>query len=359
MSNAEREMNLFPERRQRKNNSHENEMRTNTSQYFEHSRSSEKQVTGEKDEIENGTSRSGRQTVLSFGSNGNLKAKMPLINPVSRSDAQRKGLKEVAEETLSLLPGLLATRPDVGKEGFLCKGSDVGALDPTFSPRLPATKIMVVDADTIDAALALSASSSASRSVCILNMANAELAGGGFKHGARAQEEALCYRSSLFFTLKPRYYPIPEAGAIYSPKVMVFRESQKDGHDLMDLRDPAALPVVSAVSVAAVCLPSLVTTTGGRKTYRSDKDRKLMMAKMRVILRTACRNRHRNIVLGAFGCGAFANPAEEVAVMWKVVLQEQEFQAGWFEHVLFAVMDIPGSNNFRIFRQALEGLKVG
>ena len=359
MSNAERVVNLLPERRHHKTNSHENETRTNTSRYFERSKSSEKQVRGEQDETENETSRPGRQTVLSFGSNGNLKAKMPLVNPIARSDAQRKGLKEIAEETLSLLPGLLATRPDVGKEGFLCKGSDVGALDPNFSPRLPATKIMVVDADTIDAALALHGSTSPSRPVCILNMANAELAGGGFKHGARAQEEALCYRSSLFFTLKPRYYPIPDVGAIYSPKVLVFRESQKDGHDLMDLRDPATLRVMAVVSVAAVCLPPLVAAGSGRKTYRNDKDRKLMMAKMRVILRTACRNRHRNIVLGAFGCGAFANPAEDVADMWKVVLHEQEFQAGWFEHVLFAVIDIQGSNNFRVFRQVLEGMKVG
>lgn len=359
MSNAEKGVNLFPEKRHRKSNSHETETRTNTSPYFEHSRSSEKQARGEKDDDEQERGKSGRQTVLSFGPNGNLKANMPLINPISRSDAQRKGLKEVAEETLSLLPGLLATRPDVGKEGFLCKGSDVGDLDPKFSPRLPATKIVVIDADTIDAALALHGSTSASRPVCILNMANAELAGGGFKHGARAQEEALCYRSSLFFTLKPRYYPIPGQGAIYSPKVLVFRESQKDGHDTMDLRDPATLPVIAVVSVAAVCLPPLVTTGSGRKTYRSDKDRKLMMAKMRVILRTACRNRHRNIVLGAFGCGAFANPAEEVADMWKVVIHEQEFQSGWFEHVLFAVMDIQGSNNFRIFKQVLEGMKVG
>ena len=355
MESSQNEIDLFPERRHRKSNSHE----ISTSRYFEHSRPSEKQMRGEKDETENERRRSGRQTLLSFGSNGNLKARMPLVNPVSRSDAQRKGLKEVAEETLSLLPGLLATRPDVGKEGFLCKSSDVGALDPRFSPRLPATKIMVVDADTIDAALALRGSALASRPVCVLNMANAELAGGGFKHGARAQEEALCYRSSLFFTLKPRYYTIPEEGAIYSPKVLVFRESEKDGHDLMDLRDPASLSVIAVVSVAAVCLPPLITTGSGRKTYRSDRERKLMIAKMRVILRTMCRNRHRNIVLGAFGCGAFANPAEEVADMWRVVLLEQEFQAGWFEHVLFAVMDIQGSNNFRVFEQVLEGMKVG
>lgn len=83
-----------------------------------------------------------------------------------------------------------------------------------------------------------------------------------------------------------------------------------------------------------------------------------MVAKMRVILRSAIRNRHRNLVLGAFGCGAFANPPEEVAGMWASVLQESEFQAGWFENIVFAVLDTAGSDNFRVFESALDGLQI-
>lgn len=60
------------------------------------------------------------------------------------------------------------------------------------------------------------------RPVCILNMANARWAGGGFRNGSLAQEEELCYRSSLSFTLKLKYYPMDEYDAIYSPNVVIF-----------------------------------------------------------------------------------------------------------------------------------------
>ncbi|RMD39498.1 hypothetical protein DV735_g5633, partial [Chaetothyriales sp. CBS 134920] len=244
-----------------------------------------------------------------------------------RQDSQRDSLAKVAAETLQLLPGLLATRPDVGQNARLFRAADVDPISSSISPKLGGTRVRVIASDTIDAALTLTTPGHPYSPVCILNMANEIHAGGGFKRGALAQEEALCYRSSLFFTLKSNFYPIPAKAAIYSPHVLVFRESMKDGHDLMDLREPSKLPVISVVSVAAICRPGLFMASNGRQVYRMAKDKELMMEKMRVILRVANRNRHQRLVLGAFGCGAFANPPEEVADMWASVLQESEFQA--------------------------------
>ncbi|RMZ89855.1 hypothetical protein DV736_g2914, partial [Chaetothyriales sp. CBS 134916] len=233
------------------------------------------------------------------------------------------------EEVLETKPkSLLATRPDVGQDAKLFTDSEVGPLSPNFSPKLRTTRVRVANSDTIDAALSLTTQGSPDSPVCALNMASTIHAGGGFKRDAFAQEEALCYRSSPFFTLKTKFYPTPAKAAIYSPQVLVFRESMKDGHDLMDLREPSRLPVVSVVSTAAICRPGLLKSPGGRQVYRTAKDKELMMEKMRVILRVANRNRHRKLVLGAFGCGAFVNPPQEVADMWAGVFQEPEFQMG-------------------------------
>ena len=304
----------------------------------------------------------GRQTILSFDS-GHLSTKRALRNPIPRSDPARMGLAEVAAETVSLLPGLLATRPDVGKVGELYGPQDVAHTRSLTSPNLPSTTIVVVDADTIDAALAVdihtpqSTSSKSAQPVCMLNMANAETAGGGFKHGSKAQEEALCYRTSLIFTLKHRYYPLPDEAVIFSPNVLVFRDSMSNGNKLLDLRVPAELPVLSVISCAAVRKPPLTQDANGTKTYAKARDRELMPKKMRMILRTCMVTGCRRIVMGALGCGVFANPPREVAEMWKEVFEDKEFK-GWWEAVVFAVLDGGNDDNLKVFKKVLEGMKV-
>ena len=132
-------------------------------------------------------------------------------------------------------------------------------------------------------------------------MANPQHGGGGWLRGALAQEEALCYRSSLSFTLKRRFYPLPPLGGIYSPTVVVIRESLADGHaELDDVQAaPERLPVVSVVSVAALRDPDVTVTGEGEKTYKSTRDRETMKEKMRGVLRCAAVRGHRRVILGA------------------------------------------------------------
>ncbi|EER39855.1 conserved hypothetical protein [Histoplasma capsulatum H143] len=287
--------------------------------------------------------------------------------------ARRKYLSSIAAETTALLPNILATAPHAPPKGYLYAPPNPPRLSPRFCPNLPPTAIRIHDADTFDTAIGLAECSKYitikdKKPVCILNMANANNAGGGWKRGALAQEEALCYRSSLSFSLKLRYYPIPEVGAIYSPTVLVIRANMDEGeHKLLDLEQPDKLPVVSVVSVAAPCLPEVRTRevpgVGIRQVYKDPADREIMKEKMRVVLRTATVNQHRRLVLGALGCGAFENPKEEVADCWGEVFQEREFSGGWWESIIFAVMDDrdegkDGDGNFGVFYKRLDGVFV-
>ncbi|KAJ9652774.1 hypothetical protein H2198_008001 [Neophaeococcomyces mojaviensis] len=344
------QVNLYPQKRRKP----ADEMEIDTSPYFKLSRrTTETDESQSQASQQNSTSKTReRQGVLSF-SDGKLLTKKPLVNPIGRDDSRRKSLKEVAEETWTLLPGLLATRPDVTNDSFLCRKE---TLDPARCPKLKATRVQVIDSDTIDAALSLTQCSA--KPVAVLNMANAQHAGGGWAHGAMAQEEAICYRSSLAKTLHRKHYPIPEDAAIYSPTVMIIRESMKDGHELLDFRDPSQLDVISVISCAAICQPFLKKDAHGYPTYRNQKDAQLMLEKMRVILRTAIRNRHRQVILGALGCGAFANPNQAVADMWLTVLQEVEFQGGYWKDLIFAVLDGKKDDNFGVFHDTLDGLVV-
>lgn len=123
---------------------------------------------------------------------------------------------------------------------------------------------------------------------------------------------------------------------------MIVRKSNNENYRWLDVKKPESLPVVSAVSIAAIENPKLLDS-GDHVTYKDPADRELMKDKMRVILRVAAYNKHRKLVLSAFGCGAFHNPREEVANCFAEVLKEKEFQ-GWWETIAFAIMTPPGKS---------------
>ncbi|KAL8747696.1 MAG: hypothetical protein Q9184_007563, partial [Pyrenodesmia sp. 2 TL-2023] len=206
-------------------------------------RTLDRQAHDEVAERQNTNSRDGRIDLYT-SRRANLKAP-PSLPSTKRSVL----LAAVAEETKDVLPGLLKLTPDTPPTGELIKPDTLFPAFKSDCPNLPKTRIRVLNIDTLDAAIRLSSlttstvAESSTPAVLVLNMANAEHGGGGWLKGAIAQEEALCYRSSLSFTLKRRFYPMPDRSAIYSPTVVVIRESLAKGHRLLDLSHPAKLPV--------------------------------------------------------------------------------------------------------------------
>lgn len=59
--------------------------------------------------------------------------------------------------------------------------------------------------------------------------------------------------------------------------------------------------------------------------------------KMRMVLLAAALGGWTHLVLGALGCGAYANPPDKVARYWREVLEEPIFQ-GRFKLVVFAIL---------------------
>ena len=228
--------------------------------------------------------------------------------------------------------------------------------------------IKIVNDDSFNVAISLARSKgNTSGRVAVLNMASDISPGGGWLKGAKAQEEALCYRSSLALSLHRSYYPFRQRQGLYTPDVVIIRSDMESGHKLLvpdvDAKD---LPVVSVLSIAGLRSPRTKTMrgntlTGGvyeRHVYADPASRELIKDKMRLCLRMAAQRNHGQLVLGALGCGAFRNPKEEVANCWLEVLQEAEFQGGWWEKVCFAVYDRRNEGNFETFDNILGGIEV-
>lgn len=209
-------------------------------------------------------------------------------------------------------PSALKAQPDDSKASP--KDSTIGADAP---------RLILQAADTLTVAHRLLENPDTGRMdlgnkearVGILNMASPLSPGGGFLNGAGSQEEYLCMRTTLLPSLKDEFYRLPELGGVYTPDVLVFRD---DAGDDLEKKDRW---FVDCVSAGMLRFPDVsVDEETGRGSYALAKDRELVQQKMRSVLRMFQAKKVRNVVLGAWGCGAYGNPVGEVAAAWKRVL---------------------------------------
>jgi uncharacterized protein (TIGR02452 family) len=198
----------------------------------------------------------------------------------------------------------------------------------TVKSALYTPTIEVVNETTAQAAVRLM--NEGKEHIVALNFASARNPGGGFLAGAIAQEEDLCRCSGLYSCLKskPVFYNenILSEGQyytdniIYSPEVPFFRND----HNIL-LEQPFLLSIISAPA------PNL------RDVENVDEDEliQVLYARALKILKIAAKNGHKNIILGAWGCGAFGNDPTTVSMIFSEVLKDVPA----FEHVCFAVYD--------------------
>lgn len=284
----------------------------------------------------------------------------PKILPYARKAALRKqAAKDTLEKAKEIVDAYLGDWPSTMKFSHQTTKS-LDTIEPHRRLKFATTQVKVINKDTLDAALALENARDimeieSRRRVVVLNFANAYTPGGGWLNGAQAQEEQICYRSTLGHNcLLPEFYPMKADEGLYSSNVLILRENEERGFSWMWIDTPEKLPMVSVISLAATQNPSLDAT---KTKYKNQSERTLMEDNMRSILRVAAIHRHTRLVLGALGCGAFLHPPGEVAGCWVRVLQEKEFK-GWFEVIVFAVLDKKDGVNFPTFKEALHNLEM-
>lgn len=186
------------------------------------------------------------------------------------------------------------------------------------------TKILVLNEDCLKTAFDYK-----DENPIVLNMANRQHPGGGVESGAGAQEECLFRSSNYAEALYPlrNCYPMDRNfGGIYSPSVTIFRGLEENGYPF--LKEPFT---VSFVAVAALNNPLVID-----EKYAKSVERQGMVNKIRTILGIAAKHDKKVLILGAFGCGAFHNPAKEVAKIFKEELESETFK-NRFEKVIFAI----------------------
>ncbi|CAF2937552.1 unnamed protein product, partial [Rotaria sp. Silwood2] len=248
---------------------------------------------------------------------------------------------------------------------------------PISSP-LSLTEVKVVEDDCLYVYATLTAEGY--RPV-LLNMANAETSGGGYRHGAAAQEENLFRRSDIYLSLdaelddthrtkrywctndakeklleaNDKIYPIQEFGAIYISGITVFRDVEDKGYALLE--DP--LYNVNVIALPAYQQPEL---KHNNEVLLTGKYAAGTRKKIENFFAIAHKHGHDSLILSAFGCGAFKNPPFHIALLFKSVIEQY---AGYFKTIYFAIIDdhntgnrLNRNGNYKPFKDILDGLNV-
>ena len=185
--------------------------------------------------------------------------------------------------------------------------------------------------------------------VLVMNFANAHCPGGGFLFGANAQEEALCRTSTLYSSLTSKnaheMYKYNNSHAsrvesdymLLSPYVVVFRDEKCNL-----INDPKTLGVVTLPApnrhgAALLASERLIEDT--------------FLRRIRIMLLVAMKHGYKNLVLGAWGCGAFGNSPKKVAKYFYDVIVSEGY-GKCFDEICFAIYGKEDSANLIEFKSA-------
>ena len=193
-----------------------------------------------------------------------------------------------------------------------------------------------------------------------LNMANAYGPGGGYVEGCAAQEENMFRRTDCHFSLMPaemnhsRSKYIPEMSALINaeegrvyldtecPRFCIRGSEDRHRQDLGYpwLASDEIFPFYE-LRAAAVDL-----------RFRGNFDERETLRRVCAQLDTLIDAGVRHAVLGAFGCGAFRNPTERVAAVYRHAI---DTRADQFDVIAFAIFHAGyGPNNFKPFYAAFS-----
>jgi len=239
------------------------------------------------------------------------------------------------------------------------EGEKIDLGNPRFSSTL---NLMVSKEKTVEAARKYA---KADKKVCILNFASSVSPGGGVVNGSQAQEESICRVSTLYFALSDKntagkfydkHWELIHQGQfnrrntddiIYTPGVTVVRD---------DSNDEVELPENEWYQIDVItCAAPDIRSVGDETEYNPGENGlyREFVKRWKCILSAGAKHKADVLILGAFGCGVFANPPKLVAEAFCEAVKGFE---KYFETIEFAVYN-PGENNvnYDAFRDVMYG----
>ena len=202
--------------------------------------------------------------------------------------------------------------------------------------------------------------------IAVLNFASATNPGGGVKTGSSTQEESLCRCSTLYPTLTQNwlwqcYYQknrdahgnLHTDACIYSPGVTIIKTDEIFPERIKE-KDWVTVDVISCAAPNLRRRPSNAYNSdyGAPTTITTADLYKLHLKRAKHILHIAAANKADALVLGAFGCGAFANDPQVVAKAYRDALKDYKRYFRYIEFAVYCRAD--ETENYDAFQRALH-----
>lgn len=169
-----------------------------------------------------------------------------------------------------------------------------------------------------------------STNVTVMNFASRHSHGGGYRKGARAQEEDLCrVMPALYASISRIKYPYPTDSVLITPDLEIVRDSLK-----YKMLHPGRVRTVGVVSAAAQNL---------RFEEFDEKVTRRKLANIYCAVKTHL-PKTDTLILGAFGCGAYGNDPN---VMSKIMNDVNLEYGGHFKNIVFSVPEGVNTKEFK------------
>ena len=207
--------------------------------------------------------------------------------------------------------------------------------------------------------------------IAVLNFASATNPGGGVKTGSSAQEESLCRCSTLYPTLvqdwlwrayykknKDAHDNLHTDACIYSPQVIICK-TDEDYPNRMPEKDWVSVDVITCAAPNLRQRPgNMHNPAAGAKPVSVTPEElyTLHLNRAKHIMHIAAAHSVDTLILGAFGCGAFANDPNVVARAYKDALTDPRTHYGsYFKLIEFAIYcRAHETENYDAFKRAFQ-----
>ena len=248
------------------------------------------------------------------------------------TDARRAATAEGAEAALTLDPADLGERI------------------------APSTDVRVISADTMEVIKQVHAMYPDSKIAC-LNMGSEYRPGGLWKTGFSSLEELLFIRTTLSASLEDYLYPIKSYECIYTKDVIYIRNDMDEGFRFLAPKERFRFDVVTTcgTNLKRIRYEGNVKIKDDPLPFTEDI-RVATLNKIRTVLYACAKNGADVLVLGALGCGSYANPPHEIAALFKQAIQEY---AGYFKNIYFSILNRKNSRSPENTASVFAGTLVG
>ncbi|GAB5412116.1 MAG: hypothetical protein ChlgKO_12300 [Chlamydiales bacterium] len=199
------------------------------------------------------------------------------------------------------------------------------------------TSIEVVEGDSLDRAMR-----EEGKALFVLFGSPGEPGGGFLSERHNGQEEQVCRRMELAGLMEycknyiqmqePELYNLRER-SLFIPNALVLRKNSFNQYEKLD--EPVAVHVLASAAFYNPSIP--IQEIEGKIEYQNVEQRNVMKKRIYNQFLDAHKMGMETIVLGAFGCGAFKNPPDAVASIYKEVIDEH-FR-GVFKKIIFSILD--------------------